>query len=102
MSTQPLTLTWYEAATMDAAEALLVNGWRAALATQTPTVVAALIVNAVAYEPRLGLPMENCDRPGCSVLVDETARDEHGLYCSDTCRDDEAHHREQTRQRWAA
>lgn len=93
MTTAPLTLDWAEAATMDAAEAILIRGWRTALTDrgQSPAAVAALIVNAVSYEPRLGLPMDVCTRHGCSVLVDERARDEQNrLFCSDTCRDDHA------------
>lgn len=100
----PLTASWSEVEDLDAAETILVNGWAHALRHgQTARFVAALIENAVGFDPRLGLPMDVCESHGCSVFVDEQARDEHGrLYCSDGCRDDAAHRQEQTRQGWAA
>ena len=80
----PLTATRDEIRNLDATETVLVNGWRHALENgQTARFVAALIATAVGYEPRLGLPMDVCDRTGCDLLVDETARDDQGrLYCS--------------------
>lgn len=86
--TAPITCTWDEAKALDDTEALLIAGWADALRHgQTPRFVAALIEHACSFEPRLGLHMDNCTRHGCSVLVDERARDEHGLFCSDACAD---------------
>ena len=94
-----LTATWAEVEHLDHAETLLINGWAHALHHgQTARFVAALIEQACGFEPRLGLHMDVCDRHGCSVFVDERARDSRGdLFCSDGCRDDEAHRREQQR-----
>lgn len=79
------TATWDEAERLDSAETILVNGWRHFLERgQSPSFIAGLIETAVGYEPRLGLPMDVCDRHGCSTFVDEAARDEYGgLYCGD-------------------
>lgn len=87
-----LTATWDEAERLDSAETILVNGWRHHLRHgQTPRFIAALIENAVGYEPRLGLAMDVCQRRGCSTFVDEAARDENGrLYCGDDHRDADA------------
>lgn len=86
------TATWDEAERLDSAETILVNGWRHFLERgQTPRFIAGLIETAVGFEPRLGLPMDVCDRHGCSTFVDEAARDEHGgLYCGDDHRDADA------------
>ena len=84
----PITCTWAEAVTLDRAETLLVNLWRGLLTDGSePGFVAGLIVAAVDFDPRLGLHMDACTRHGCNVLVDERARDEHGLFCSDACAD---------------
>ena len=87
--TEPLTATWDEAAALDSAETILVNGWRYFLQRgQTPQFIAGLIETAVGYEPRLGLPMDTCTRRGCSVFVDEIARTADGdLFCSPECED---------------
>lgn len=87
--TAVLTATWSEVEKLDAAEQILVTGWAHHLRHgQTARFVAALIVTAVHYEPRLGLPMDVCDRHGCSVFVDEQARDHDGrLFCSPDCED---------------
>ena len=84
----PITCTWAEAVTLDRAETLLVNLWRGLLTDgSTPAFIAGLIASAVDFDPRLGMAMDNCTRHGCPVLVDERARDEHGLFCSDACAD---------------
>jgi hypothetical protein len=90
--TAPITCTWHEAEVLDLAEANLIRAWSDDLRQGTsPDLVAALIVAAVDFDPRLGLHMDACTRHGCNVLVDEAARDEHGrLFCSDSCRDDHA------------
>ena len=91
-ATDPITCTWAEAATLDRAETLLVNLWCTLLTDGSePGFVASLIVAAVDFDPRLGLHMDNCTRHGCSTLVDEQARDEHGrLYCTQECADADA------------
>lgn len=87
-TTAPITCAWDEAAALDRAETLLVNLWRGLLTDGSqPAFIAGLIASAVDFDPRLGLPMDNCTRHGCSMLVDERARDEHGLFCSDVCAD---------------
>ena len=88
----PITCTWDEAKALDETEALLIAGWMDALRHgQTPRFVAAIIEHACSFDPRLGLHMDNCTRHGCSMLVDEAARDEHGrLFCSSSCEDDHA------------
>ena len=88
-----LTATWDEAERLDSAETILVNGWRYFLTHgQTPRFIAGLIETAVGYEPRLGLPMDTCQRRGCSTFVDERARDPYtgALHCSDDHRDADA------------
>ena len=88
-----LTATEAEVEHLDAAETILVSGWRYLLERgQSPDFVAALIAAAIDYEPRLGLPMDVCERHGCPVLVDETARTHAGLYCSPECEDGDAQH----------
>ena len=90
--TDPITCTWEEAATLDRAEAIMIGDWSVMLAAGArPGFIAALIAGAVDFDPRLGLHMDACTRHGCSVLVDEAARDEHGrLFCSSICEDDHA------------
>jgi hypothetical protein len=90
--TAPITCTWDEGKVLDDVETILINGWADALRHgQTPRFVAALITAAVDFDPRLGMHMDACTRHGCSVLVDEAARDEHGrLFCSTACEDDHA------------
>lgn len=97
--TTPLTATWSEVEHLDAAEAMLVAGWAHALAQgQTARFVAALIENAVGFEPRLGLAMDVCNRHGCSVFVDEDARHPDGrLYCSDAHEDADSEDADQRR-----
>lgn len=117
MSTQPITCTWHEAEILDLTEAVMIADWRRALTmeprpthagayAQRAAFVTALIIAAVDYEPRFGMVMDVCDAHGCSNLVDENARTEHGLHCSDACRDDHAALLEQGRvermQGWAA
>ena len=91
-ATDPITCTWEEAVTLDRAENLLVNLWRGLLTDGSePGFVASLIVAAVDFDSRLGLAMDACTRHGCSVLVDEAHRDEHGrLYCTQGCADADA------------
>lgn len=90
--TAPITCTWHEGQALDLTETILVNDWRAELTRGvTPAFIEGLIVAAVDFDPRLGLTMDACTRHGCSVLVDERARDEHGrLFCSSSCEDDHA------------
>lgn len=93
--TDPITCTWRDAEVLDRAEAGLINLWSTILADGSePAFVAGLIVAAVDFDPRLGLHMDACTRHGCSALVDERARDEYGLFCSDACADAHAedHH----------
>lgn len=86
--TDPITCTWRDAEVLDRAEAGLINLWSTILADGSePAFIEGLIVAAVDFDPRLGMHMDNCTRHGCSVLVDERARDEHGLFCSDVCAD---------------
>ena len=87
-----LTATPVEVIDLDAAATILVNGWAHHLRHgQTARFVAALIENAGAYEPRLGLHFDSCDGPNCVLLVDDNARNDDGrLYCSDDCEDDAA------------
>ena len=86
--TNPITCTWDEAATLDRAEAIMIGDWSVMLAAGArPGFILALIEGAVDFDPRLGMAMDACTRHGCSVLVDEAARDEHGLFCSDACAD---------------
>lgn len=87
--TAPITCTWAEAARLDETEANLLALWSETLTDgHSPYFVAALITAAVDYDPRLGMHMDACTRHGCSTLVDETARDQHGrLFCTDSCRD---------------
>lgn len=87
----PITCTWAEGEVLDRAEAGLINLWSTILADGSePAFIAGLIASAVDFDPRLGMPMDNCTRHGCNVLVDEAARDEHGLFCSQECADTHA------------
>ena len=91
-TTDPITCTWDEAATLDRAEAIMIGDWSVMLAAGArPGFILALIERAVDFDPRLGLHMDNCTRHGCPVLVDEAHRDEHGrLYCTQGCADADA------------
>lgn len=102
MTTQPITCTWHEAEILDLTEAIMIADWRANLLMEPrPThpgayqqraeFVASLITAAVNFDPRFGLPLEVCDRHGCSNLVDANARrDDDRLYCSDDHADEDA------------
>ena len=76
----------------DASEVIMLAYWRTCLESGTPArVVEGLITAAVDYEPLLGQPMAECQRPGCGLWVAEDARDQYGrLYCPDGCADDVA------------
>lgn len=89
-----------EAERLTTAEDLLVLGWRFFLEQGlTPRFVASLIEQAVSFDPRLGVAMDECRHPGCPVLVDERERDANGsLYCSDAHRDAADEHEEERRQ----
>lgn len=87
--TAPITCTWHEGEVLDLTETILIRDWSTELARgATPDFVLGLIVAAVDFDPRLGMHMDACTRHGCSVLVDEATRDDHGrLFCGDSCRD---------------
>ena len=86
--TAPITCTRDEAVVLDLAETVMISDWSVMLAAGArPGFIAGLIEAAVDFDPRLGMAMDNCTRHGCPVLVDERARDEYGLFCSDACAD---------------
>jgi hypothetical protein len=98
--TGPLTATVEEDLTLFLTEQRLIHLWSFWLARDhRPEFIVALIVAAVDFEPRLGLTMDACTRWDCPMLVDDRARDEYGLFCSQECSDahserlDEARHR---------
>lgn len=85
----PLIATADQAVVLDAVETTMLADWSQYLTDgHSPAFVAGLIEAAVHYDPRLGLPMDRCDRRGCDLLVDDDARDEDGrLYCGPEHRD---------------